>query len=48
MNTCERKNQACERLALAVIFALKKIRVYLLSSTPLKLITDHQALSEAF
>ena len=48
MNTSEREYSACEREALAVIFALKRFRVYLLSSTPLKLITDHQALSYAF
>ncbi|CDF33201.1 unnamed protein product [Chondrus crispus] len=48
MNTSERKYSACEREALAVIFALKKFRVYVLSSTPFKLITDHQALSYAF
>ena len=48
MNTSERDYSACEHEALAVIFALKTFRVYLLSSTPLKLITDHQALSYAF
>ena len=48
MNKSERKYSACEREALAVIFALNKFRVYLLSSTPLKLGTDHQALSYAF
>ena len=29
---------------MAVIFALKKFRVYLLSTTPFKVVTDHQAL----
>ena len=48
MNKSERKYSACEREALAVFFALKKFCVYLLSSTPLKLVTDHQALSYAF
>ena len=48
MNKSERKYSACEREALAVIFALKKCRVHLLSSIPLKLITDHQALSYSF
>ena len=48
MNKFERKYSACERGALAAIFALKKFRVYLLSSIPLKLVTDHQALSYAF
>ena len=48
MNTSERKYYACEREALKFIFALKKCRVYLLASRPLKLVTDHQALSYAF
>ena len=48
MNTSERNYFACEGEALAVNFALKKFHVYLLSSTPLKLVTDHQALSCAF
>ena len=48
MNTSERNYSACAREALAVIFALKKFRVYLLSSVPFKLVTGHQALSHAF
>lgn len=48
MNSAERNYSACEREALAVIFALKKFRMYLLSTEPFKLITDHQALREAF
>ena len=47
MNKSERKYSACEREALAVIFALKKFRVYLLSSTPLKLVPNHRALTYA-
>ena len=47
MNKSERKYFTCEREALAVIFALKKFRIYLLSSTPVKLISDHQALGYA-
>ena len=48
MTAAERNYSACEREALAVIFALKKFRVYLLSSIPFTLITDHQALRYAF
>ena len=48
MNKSERKYSACEREALLAIFALKKFRSYLLSSTPLKLGTSHQALSYNF
>ena len=48
MNMSERKYSAFEREALAFIFALKKLRVYLLSSAPLKLDSDHQALCYAF
>lgn len=42
MNSAERNYFACDVEALAVIFALRKCRVYLLSTEPLKLITDHQ------
>ena len=48
MNAAERNYSACEREALAVIFALKKFRVYLLSDETFTLITDHQALRYAF
>ena len=48
MTKQERNYSTCERDALAVIFALKKYRVYLLSSLPFKLITDHMALRWAF
>ena len=41
INTYERDYSASEREALPVIFAFKTFRVYLLSSTPLKLVTDH-------
>lgn len=44
MNAPERSYSACEREALAVVFGLKKFRVYLLSSEPLTLVTDHEAL----
>ena len=48
MTDAEKKYSTCEREALAVIFALKKFRVYLLSSTPFTVITDHQALRHTF
>ena len=47
MTSAERKYSACEREALAVIFALKTFRVYLLSTQRFTLITDHQALQYA-
>ena len=48
MTPAERNYSACEREALAVVFALKNFRVYLLSSKHVSLITDHQALQYAF
>ena len=48
MTDAEKKYSTCEREALAVIFALKKFRVYLLSSIPFTIITDHQALRYTF
>lgn len=48
MKAVAKKYSACERDALAVIFALKKLRVYLLSTNTFKLNTDHQALQYAF
>ncbi len=48
MNQAEQNYSACEKEALAVIFALKKFRVYLLSQDKFTLITDHQALKHAF
>lgn len=47
MTVAERKHLECKREALAIIFALKKFRLYLLSTQPFKLITDHQALKDA-
>ena len=41
MNKTERGYSACEREALAVIFALKKFGVFLLSTQRFLLITDH-------
>lgn len=48
MTVAERKYSACEREALAVIFALRKFRLYLLSTEPFILMTDQQALKSAF
>ena len=48
MTAAEQNYSACEREALAVIFALKKFQVYLLSSEPFILYTAHQALQYAF
>lgn len=42
MTAAERRHSACEREALAVIFALKKFRLFLKLTGPLKLITDHR------
>lgn len=44
----ERNYSACERDALAAVFALKKFRMYLPSSIPFVLETDQQALKSAF
>lgn len=48
MTSSERQYSACEREALAVIFALRKFRLYLLSSNPFTLLTDQKALRSAF
>ncbi|CDF36681.1 unnamed protein product [Chondrus crispus] len=48
MNDAKKKYSAIERGALAVIFALKKFRVYILSTQKCMLGTDHQALRYAF
>ena len=48
LTPAERNYSACEREALAVVFALKKFRVYLLSDIPFTVITDHRALQYAF
>ena len=44
MSDAEKKYSACEREALGVIFAVKKFRVYLMSTQKFILVTDHQAL----
>ena len=44
----DREYSAWERETLAVIFALKKFGVYLLSSDPFTLVTDHPSLQYAF
>lgn len=44
----ERNYSACENEALAVVFALRKFRVYLLSSEPFVMLKDQQAPRAAF
>lgn len=48
MTKSERNYHACERESLAVIFALRHFRVYLLSTEPFTLISDHQSLKDTF
>lgn len=48
MTTAEKRYSASEREVLAVIFALRKFRLYLLSAEPFTLMTDQQALKSAF
>lgn len=49
MTTAAEKNYSvCEGEAFAVIFALKYLCVYVLSTDPFRLISDHQALKAAF
>lgn len=48
LNDAEKKYSTSEREALAVIFAVRNISVYLLSSEPFEMFTDHQALQFAF
>lgn len=48
MSRAERHYTACKRDALAVIFALRKFRLYLLSTEQFTLMTDQQALQSAF
>ncbi len=47
LSPVERNNSAFEREALAVVFAFKKFRLFLLSNK-LTLLTDHQALQHTF
>lgn len=44
MDSLERNYSASEREAMAVIFAVRNFCVYLFSSEPFRLVTDHQAL----
>lgn len=44
----ERRYETYERDALAIIFAMTKFRIYVLSSQPFKLVMDHKALSYTF
>jgi len=48
MTPTERNYSACDRETLAVIFGLRQYRVYLLSTEPFTLITDHKALKNTF
>lgn len=48
MTHAERNYSACEREAPAVVFALSKFQVCMLSTEPLCFSTDHQALKAAF
>lgn len=48
LNAARKRYSACEREAVAVIFALRKFQVYLLSSLQFELVTDHQALKHSF
>ena len=47
LNSAEKNYSACEREAVAVIFALRKFRIFLLSGHRFDLVTDHQALRYA-
>lgn len=47
MTPAEKNHSVCEGDALEVIFELKRFRVYLLSTDPFSLITDHQELKNA-
>lgn len=42
------RHENSERESLAVVFALKKFLVFLLSSLPFKMVIDHNALSYKF
>lgn len=48
IGSSQKKYATCEREALAIIFALKKLKVYLLSSIPFTAITDREALRHTF
>lgn len=48
MNSVEKKYYACESEAVGVILALNKFRVYLMSSKPFVVVTEHMALKYAF
>ena len=47
LNSAEKNYSACEREAVAVFFALRKFRIFLLSGQRFDLLTDHQALRYA-
>lgn len=48
LNQAKKRYSTCEREALAVIFALKRFRLYLWSGNPFDLVTNHQRLPYAF
>lgn len=48
MTKADRGYSACERKALAVVFALKKFPVYLLSDKKFVVLSDYKALKDAF
>lgn len=48
LTSTEQNYSVCEREALAVVFGLRKFRLYLLSTEPFLLLTDQQALKTAF
>lgn len=48
LNRADKNYSACERETLAVVFALRKFRLFLLSDQPFELVTDQHALRYAF
>lgn len=46
MTEAERNNDTSEREMLAVVFALQPFRVYLLSTTPFILVSDHKSIKD--
>lgn len=46
MTKVERNYEACEREALAVVFVIRYFRVYMLSTEPFTLISDHKSLKD--
>lgn len=44
----KKRYSECEKIALGVVFALNKFKIYLLGAEPFQLVIDHQALRYAF